>query len=100
MSRYKVGVQALPAQTFSARLGANTLTIELQWMSRLDVFRVNILDALGVTLTAGRFLLPGVNLLAAMYPLTETVYGQLALEGDPPTPGNLGIANQLVWTDE
>lgn len=40
MSRYSVSVQPLPAQTLVARLGKNSLTIELQWMVRLGVFRV------------------------------------------------------------
>jgi hypothetical protein len=100
MSRFKVAMQALPAQTFSARLGKNTLVIELQWMVRLEVFRVNILTPLGVTLTAGRFLLPGSGLLAGLYPPPQIAYGSLKLEGDQPTPDNLGVANQLVWSDE
>lgn len=100
MSRFKVAVQALPAQTFSARLGKNTLTIELQWMTRLEVFRVNILTPLGVTLTAGRYLLPGSDLLANLYPSPSIEYGSLILEGDQPTPDNLGVTNLLVWSDE
>lgn len=100
MSRYKVAVQALPAQTFNARLGSNTLTIKLQWMARLEVFRVNIVNALGVPLTSGRFLLPGVDLLANLYPPPQVSYGSLTIEGDQPTPDNLGVTNQLVWSDE
>jgi hypothetical protein len=100
MSRYKVAVRALPAQAFNARLGTNTLAIELQWMAGLEVFRVNILTTLGVTLTAGRFLLPGVDLLAGLYPPPEINYGSLTLEGEQPTPDNLGVANLLVWSDE
>lgn len=100
MSRYKVEVQALPAQTFSARLGGNTLTLELQWMPRFEVFRVNVLSAAGATLTAGRFLVPGSNLLANLYPTSEITYGSLKLEGDPATPDNLGVSNTLVWSDE
>lgn len=100
MSRYKVRVQALPAQTFSAQLGSNTLTFELQWMARLEVFRVNVLTAAGATLTAGRFLHPDVDLLAGLYPPPEVGYGSLVLEGAQPTPDNLGIDNTLVWSDE
>lgn len=100
MSRYKVSVQALPAQTLSARLGTNTLTIELQWMARVEVFRVNILTSLGVTLTAGRYLLPNVDLLAGLFPPPEIDYGSLILEGDLPAPDNLGVTNLLVWSDE
>lgn len=100
MSRYKVAIQSLPAQTISARLGKNTLTIELQWMARLEVFRVNILTALGVPLTSGRFLLPGVDLLAGLYPPPDIAYGALMLEGAQPTPDNLGVDNLLVWSDE
>lgn len=100
MNRYKVVVQALSAQSFSARLGNNTLTIEMQWMARRAVFRVNILTALGVTLTAGRILLPGADLLAGLYPPPQVSYGSLILEGDQPTPDNLGVTNLLVWSDE
>lgn len=99
MSRYRVEVQALPAQTFNAALGKNTLTIELQWMSRLEVFRVSILTAQQVTLTAGRYLLPNVDLLAGLYPPSDVDYGSLMLEGEQPTPINLGITNTLVWSD-
>ena len=100
MSRYSVAVQALPAQTFTARLGKNTLTVELQWMARLEVFRVNILTALGSPLTMGRFLLPSIDLLAGLYPPPSISYGSLVLEGDSATPDNLGIDNVLVWSDE
>lgn len=100
MSRFKVEIQALPAQTFSAQLGSNTLTLELQWMARLEVFRVNISTAAGAALTAGRFLLPGVDLLAGLYPPTKVAYGSLKLEGKQPTPVNLGVDNMLVWSDE
>lgn len=100
MTRYSVAVQALPAQTFVARLGKNTLTVELQWMARLEVFRVNILTALGSPLTMGRFLLPNIDLLAGLYPPPSISYGSLVLEGDPATPDNLGIDNVLVWSDE
>ncbi|WP_059395634.1 phage baseplate plug family protein [Pseudomonas putida] len=100
MSRFKVQVQALPAQDFTAQLGANTLTIELQWAVRLQVFQVNIRTASGAMLTAGRYLLPGVNLLAGLYPPSKVAYGSLTLEGDQPTPTNLGIDNVLVWSDE
>ena len=100
MSRYKVEVQSLPAQTFSAQLGSNTLTLELQWMARLAVFRVNISTAAGTVLTAGRFLQPGVDLLAGLYPPPKAAYGSLTLEGKQPTPDNLGVDNTLVWADE
>ncbi|WP_454833237.1 phage baseplate plug family protein [Pseudomonas veronii] len=100
MSRYSVAIQALPAQTFNARLGKNTVTIELQWMARIKVFRVNILTALGSPLTIGRFLLPNVNLLDGLYPPPAASYGSLVLEGDLATPENLGIDNILVWSDE
>lgn len=100
MSRYTVAVKALPAQTFSAPLGKNTLIIKMQWMVRLGVFRVNISTPLGVVLTAGRFLLPGSDLLAGLYPPPQIAYGSLKIEGDQPTPDNLGVTNQLVWSDE
>ena len=100
MTRYSVAVQALPAQTFTARLGKNTVIVELQWMARFEVFRVNILTALGSPLTMGRFLLPNIDLLAGLYPPPSISYGSLVLEGDPATPDNIGIDNVLVWSDE
>lgn len=99
MSRYSVEVQPLPAQTFSAPLGPITLTIELQWMVRLEVFGVNIFTPQGAALTLGRYLLPGVDLLKGLYPPPAVDYGSLVLEGDMPTPSNLGINNTLVWSD-
>lgn len=100
MSRNQISIQAIPAQVFDAQLGNNTVVVELQWLVRLQVFRVNILTALGVPLTSGRFLLPGVNLLAGLYPAPAIAYGSLMIEGDQPTPVNLGIDNILVWSDE
>lgn len=100
MSRYSVSVQPMPAQTLVARLGKNSLTIELQWMVRLGVFRVNILTTLGVTLTSGRFLLPNVDLLSGLYPPPAIHYGSLSLVGSLATPENLGVDNTLVWSDE
>jgi hypothetical protein len=100
MSRYSVSLQALPAQTLTARLGKNSLTIEIQWMVRPGLFRVNILTALGVALTSGRFLLPNVDILAGVYPPPSISYGTLSLQGDLATPANLGIDNILVWSDE
>lgn len=100
MSRYKVDIQALPAQTFNAPLGSNTLVIEFQWMARLEVFRVSIRTTSGALLTAGRFLLPDVDLLAGLYPPSKVPYGSLILEGKQPTPDNLGVDNMLVWSDD
>lgn len=100
MSRYQVGIQALPAQTFNAPLGSNTLVIELQWMASLEVFRVSISTSSGTLLTAGRFLLPNVDLLAGLYPPPKVAYGSLILEGKQPTPDNLGVDNMLVWSDD
>ena len=99
MTRYRVEVQALPAQTFNASLGKNTLTLTLRWLTRYEVFAVSIFTAQGDTLTAGRFLLPGVDVLAGLNPPPTIDYGSLALEGDEPTPANLGINNMLVWSD-
>lgn len=100
MSRYRVEIQALPAQRFTARLGNNSLTIELQWMARPQVFRVNIQTAQGQMLTAGRYLVPDVDLLAGLYPPPDIDYGSLVLQGAEATPENLGIDNLLVWSDE
>ncbi|MNF04020.1 hypothetical protein D3C80_2034460 [compost metagenome] len=51
-------------------------------------------------LTAGRYLLPEVDLLAGLYPPPSIEYGSLILEGGQPTPVNLGADNILVWSDE
>lgn len=99
MTRYKVEMEALAAQEFTAPLGGHTLAIEMQWMATLEVFRVNIRTAQGKDLTLGRFLLPGVDLLAQLYPPSDENYGSLILEGAQPTPANLGVDNTLVWSD-
>lgn len=99
MTRYRVEMAPLAAQDFTAPLGEHTLSIAMQWMERLQVFRVDIRTAQGQALTLGRYLLPGVDLLAQLYPPTDANYGSLVLEGDHPTPANLGIDNVLVWTD-
>jgi hypothetical protein len=50
--------------------------------------------------SAGRFLQPGSDLLAGLYPPPKNTYGSLILEGEQPTPDNLGVTNLLVWSDE
>lgn len=99
MSRYRVEIEPLAAQEFTASLGESTLSIAMQWMERLQVFRVDIRTAQGQALTLGRYLLPGVDLLDQLYPPSDVKYGSLVLEGAQPTPANLGIDNVLVWND-
>lgn len=99
MDKYKVEISALPSQKLTATLGSSTFILSLQWQVTAKVFRVDIADAQGVILTAGRYLLPDINLLAGLYPIPSVDYGNLYLSGEPATPDNLGIDNMLVWSD-
>lgn len=101
MALYSINLQAIPAQSLTAQLGANLMRIKLQWQERTQVFRVDIADAQNVPVVAGKFLNPQVDLFADIYP-AENVgkYGLLTIIGDQPTPDNLGVTNTLVWTDE
>lgn len=101
MTTYRIDLLATAAQTFSAQLGDFLFTIKMQWMNREQAFRVDILFANGVVLTAGRILNVGSNLLAGTFPTpaADVNYGSLMLIGDEATVDNLGINNTLVYTD-
>ena len=97
MSIYTIPLAAVPAQTLSCQLGANNLRLKIQWMTRFDKFRVDISYVNGELITAGRVMNVGVNMLDGLFPRASM--GALVLLGDEPTPANLGIDNELVWTD-
>lgn len=100
MASYIVPLLAEPAQNFSAQLGDYLLYFRLQWMVREEVFRVDISLPDDVPLTLGRILNVGADLLSGLYPTPEAgQYGSLIMSGDTPTPDNLGIDNQLVWSN-
>jgi hypothetical protein len=99
MASYSVSLLAVPAQSFSVQLGKNLLKIKIQWMPRVDSFRIDISKSNDAPVTSGRFLNVGVDLLAGLYPAPEEPYGSLILIGDEATPDNLGINNTLVYTN-
>lgn len=97
MSIYTIPLASVPAQTLSCQLGGNNLRLKIQWMTRFDKFRVDISYVNGELITAGRVMNVGVNMLDGLFPRANM--GALVLLGDEPTPVNLGIDNELVWTD-
>lgn len=97
MSIYTIPIDPVPAQTLSCQLGGNSVRIKIQWMTRFNKFRVDISYVNGRTITQGRVMNVGVNMLDGLYPRANI--GSLVLLGDDPTPANLGIDNELVWSD-
>lgn len=97
MTDYLIPLDPVPAQALSCQLGANNLRIKIQWMTRYSKFRVDISYVNGLPITQGRILNVGVNLLDGLYP--RATMGALVMLGDDPTPANLGIDNELVWSD-
>lgn len=100
MPSYRISLIAVPAQTFSAQLGANVFLFKLQWQQRYGYFRMDIRRSNNELLTAGRPLHIGVDMFSGLYPGSTTEgFGTLVMSGDAPTPDNLGIDNQLVWSN-
>lgn len=100
MASYTIPLIQVPAQEFSAQLGANLLRFKIQWLTQYEMFRVDILRADNTPVTQGRILNAGVDLFNSVYPTPEEgLYGTLVLTGDEPTPDNLGLNNALVWND-
>lgn len=100
MASYTIPLIAVPAQEFSAQLGANLLRFKIQWLTQYAAFRVDILRADNTPLTQGRILNVGADLLDGLYPTpAEGEFGTLELVGDEATPDNLGINNSLVWSN-
>lgn len=97
MSIYTIPLDPVPAQTLSCQLGGNNVHIKIQWMTRFNKFRVDISYVNGRAITQGRVMNVGVNMLDGLYPRASM--GALVLLGDDPTPANLGIDNELVWSD-
>lgn len=78
--------------TFSATLGAR-YRFELNWLTSYGYYVVTVYDDAGRRLIAGKSLHIGVNIMSRHVGFE----GSLKLEGQPPTPYNLGKENQLVW---
>lgn len=100
MASYTIDLLPVAAQTFQAQLGDNLLTLKIQWMERVEAFRVDISASDGTAITSGRTLAVGTNLFNAVYPTPDDdEYGVLMLTGDEPTVETLGVYSALVYTD-
>lgn len=81
-----------PNMTFSVTLGAR-YRFELNWLTSFGYYMVTVTDDAGRRIIAGKGLHVGVNIMSR-----HTGFdGTLKLEGQPPTPDNLGVENKLVW---
>lgn len=86
-----------PHFDFDLDLRGQRIRVRLDWLTRWEFYLATITcledDEI---LVAGIGLHPDVDLLV----YTGTDCGKLYLSGDPATPDNLGIANELVWETE
>ena len=98
MPSFIIPLEPLAAQSFNAQLGDNLVRFRIQWMTRFDKFRMDMYASNGQAISEGRILHPGIDLFAGIYP-PGVSYGRLMMVGDLPTPDNLGIDNQLVWSN-
>ena len=93
MSRSIVSLQPSGAFIdFSVNLGS-VYMFRLDWNSLLEYFFITIRDSKGARIVAGRGLHVGVNIMDGI----KGFNGTLILEGEKPTPENLGVTNKLVW---
>lgn len=93
MNRTIVSVgNAAPNMTFSATLGSR-YRFELNWLTSYGYYVVTVTDGAGQRLLAGKGLHVGVDIMGRL----KGFEGTLRLEGQSPTPDNLGIENKLVW---
>lgn len=76
---------------FQIDLGTRSFTLRLCWSARYGLYNVDIYDG-DDPVTLGRALHPEVDLLHGL----NLGLGKLYLEGEAPTPENLGIANRLI----
>ena len=85
----------VPFQSLSVELGDNTLLIELFYVTRFALFRVNIYDITSgqVALVLGRT----ANLYTDLLRHVDGGYGSLSVFGEQPTLSNLGITSKLIW---
>lgn len=80
-----------PFLKFQIDLSGVLVAIHLRWQARYDLYSVDIYDG-DKPITLGRALHPGIDLLHGL----NLGLGKLYLEGEEPTPSNLGIANKLI----
>ena len=78
---------------FNVELSGVSLRFRIDWLTRWDYFIVTIVRD-GEALIAGRGLHPDIDLLQGL----GLEIGTLTLRGRAPTPDNLGVRNELVYT--
>lgn len=76
---------------FRVNLGGTVVRVRVNWLTRYEYFTVDLSDDSG-PLISGRGLHPQVNLLEG-----TGLGGSLYIEGDEPTPDNLGVNNKLRY---
>lgn len=86
-------------QEFSAAIGSNVFSINMDWIGRedqkywtVDIYVGN--DPL-IPLVTGAVFNPGMNLLDGIHG-----YGRFYCYGEQPTLDNVGISSFLIWVDE
>lgn len=77
---------------FRTTLDGVTLGFRFDWLTRWGYFHVTITRA-GETLVAGRGLHPDIDLLEGL----GLGIGRLYIDGEAPTPDNLGVTNTLRY---
>ena len=93
MSRSIVSLQPSGAFIeFSCQLGA-LYRFKLDWNTTHSFFMVSISDANGKKIVSCRGLHLGVNIMDGI----TSFNGTLKIEGEPPTPYNLGVSCKLIW---
>lgn len=83
-------------QRFSMRLGASFLNFEINYISYADVpaWSMDIYRD-GTPMVLGTMLVPGANITSNY----RSNIGNFYFVGDEPTIDNLGVNNQLVWSE-
>lgn len=77
---------------FSCQLGS-LYRFELDWNTSFSYFMVTIKNSNGERIIAGRGLHVGTNIMDGVRDFS----GTLTIEGEKPTPENLGTSCKLVW---
>lgn len=84
----------LPFFNFRVTLSGRPFRIFLHWSTRFSYYSVSIYED-GQPLIQGRGLHPDQNLFHGL----NLNLGSLYLEGEPATPDNLGIGNELRYEE-
>lgn len=81
-------------QRFKTELSGRLIRFELRWLEQYQFYAVDLYEG-DETITQGRGLHPGMNLVAGLL----TGLGAIYLEGEAPTINNLGVDNKLRYDD-